>query len=95
MNLEQSQVKNNRRMIKVFSWILILLLPVLLIKILTFPDNFIRMVKFHLATRNFIPPIQFDFTLYFFKCGIEFLLCLFVFVSASLCFNLEINGEKD
>ncbi len=69
--------------VRILSWGLIVVSVFLLLRGFIFLPSFTSVVNLQLATRNFIPPLEINYTLYFIQAGIEFLLCILVFISAT------------
>ena len=73
----------NQKLVKILSWILIVASVLVLLKEVFLTQGYLAMFNMEQITKNFDPPIEINFTLYYIKSGIEFLLCIVVFVSAT------------
>jgi len=75
--------EKNQKVVKVFSWILIVLSTLVLLRNLFLSQAYSSAIIIQSTTRKFDPPLGVNFTLYFIQHAVEFLLCIVVFVSAT------------
>ncbi|MDQ7815573.1 MAG: hypothetical protein RDU14_00945 [Melioribacteraceae bacterium] len=73
----------NQKLVKILSWILIVASVLVLLKEVFLTQGYLAMFNMEQITKNFDPPIEINFTLYYIQSAIEFLLCIVVFVSAT------------
>lgn len=61
----------------------------LLLRNFVFPNSISSMINFQQATKNFIPPIEINYTLYFIQTGLEFLLYITVYLFATFLLKYQ------
>lgn len=76
------QQNKEQKTVKIFSWILIAGSLFVFLKVLLVLNGYAGMINMQQITKNFDPPIQMNFTLYFVLSGIELLLNILIFISA-------------
>ncbi|MBX3007611.1 MAG: hypothetical protein KF816_06240 [Melioribacteraceae bacterium] len=72
--------EKNQKIVRVLSWGLMVISVFLLLRNFVFPNNISSVINFQQATKNFIPPIEINYTLYFIQTGLEFLLYIMVYL---------------
>ena len=81
--------EKNQKLVKVLSWILIVVSALVLLKSIFFSHGYSAMITMQGITKNFDPPIGINFTLYFIQNAVELLLCMVVYVSAVHVLNFN------
>ena len=76
------QKNKEQKTVKIFSWILIAGSVFVFFKVLLVLNGYAGMINMQQITKNFDPPIQMNFTLYYVLSGIELLLNILIFISA-------------
>lgn len=76
------QKNKEQKTVKIFSWILIAGSVFVFLKVLLVLNGYAGMINMQQMSKNFDPPIQMNFTLYFVLNGIELLLNILIFISA-------------
>jgi len=79
---ELNQISKEQKYVKIFVWILIVGSVLIFLKALLALNGYAGMINMQQLSKNFDPPIQMNFTLYFVLSGIELLLSIIIFVSA-------------
>lgn len=75
--------QKNQKLVKVLSWILIVLSAFVLIRSAFALQSLSAMVTIKGITKNFNPPVELNFTPYIIQSGVEILLCAVIFISAA------------
>lgn len=92
MELDLSQEKK-QNLVKVLSWILLILSALILFLNLFFSEGYSAMLSMLGISKLYDPPLEFNFNLYLFitQFVIEMLLCVVVFISAA--YVLKYNNK--
>jgi hypothetical protein len=72
--------EKNLKIVATLSWGLMVISVFLLLRNFAFPNSISSMINFQQATKNFIPPLEINFTIYFIQTGFEFLIYIMVFL---------------
>ena len=83
MEASVSQEEKNKELVKILSWILIVISALVLLGSIFLLRGYSAMITMQSITKNFDPPVEINFTLYFIQNAIKLLLCAVVFVSAA------------
>ena len=75
--------EKNKEAVKEYSWALIVMSIILLLLGVFVSRGYSPMINMRSLTKNFNPPMEINFTLYFFQKAVELLLCIVVFLSAT------------
>ncbi|MFA5804959.1 MAG: hypothetical protein WC879_09960 [Melioribacteraceae bacterium] len=86
--------KKNQEVVNIFSWVLIVISAFVLLRSILFLNGYSSMIKMQLITKNFDPPVGINFTLYFIQSGLELLLSIVVFVSATFVLKYSNRWRK-
>lgn len=86
--------KKNQELVKILSWILIIISTLVLLRSIFFSHGYSSMITMNLVTKNFDPPLGINFTLYFVQNAIELLLCVVVFVPATFVLKYSDRWRK-
>jgi hypothetical protein len=86
--------EKNQKVVKLLSWGLIAISAFLLLRYFVFPHSISSMVSLQKITRNFNPPIEINFTLYFIQTSLELLLYILVFVIATFLLKYQNKWRK-
>lgn len=73
----------NHKQIQLLSWVLIILSGFLMLRTIFAMHGYRSIITMQSITRNFNPPVEINFTLYFVQASVELLLCVLIFVSAT------------
>lgn len=92
MELDLSQEKK-RELVKVLSWILLILSALFLLLNIFFSEGYSAMLSMLGISKSYDPPLEFNFNLYLFiiQFVIEMLLCVVIFISAA--YVLKYNNK--
>jgi len=75
--------QKNQQLVKVLSWVLIVLSALVLLRSVFTLQSLSTMVKMKGITKSFNPPVELNFAPHIIQSSIEFLLCVVIFVSAT------------
>ena len=75
--------EKNKETVREYSWALIVMSIILLLLGVSVSRGYSPMINMRSLTKNFNPPMEINFTLYFFQKAVELLLCIVVFLSAT------------
>lgn len=81
--------EKNKKLIKTIGWILIFISVLVLFKNAVFPSEYSDKITQMRISKNFVPPLEIDYTIFFIQRGIEIILCLVIYLSAA--FVLKFN----
>lgn len=86
--------EKNRKVIKIFSWILIIISTIVLLGDLSASNGLSAMITLQSITKKFDPPVQINFTLYFTQYAVGLLLCVVIFISATFVLKFRERWRK-
>jgi hypothetical protein len=75
--------QKNQKLVKVLSWVLIVLSALVLIRSVFTLQSLSTVVTIKGITKNFNPPVELNFAPFIIQSAIEILLCVVIFVSAT------------
>lgn len=81
--------EKNRKLVKTIGWILILISVFVLLKNSVFPSEYSDRIIQMKMVKNFDPPANIDYTIFFLQRGIEIILCLAIYLSAAYVLKLN------
>ncbi|MBX3007629.1 MAG: hypothetical protein KF816_06330 [Melioribacteraceae bacterium] len=86
--------KEMQNIVLVLAWGLLIISVFLLLRNIVFLNSISSMINFQQATKNFIPPVEINFTLYFIQAGFEFLLYVTVFLFSTFLLKYQNKWRK-
>ncbi len=87
-------IEKTQKNIKILTWILIIGSALILLSALFIFGGYSNMIYLQSATKNFDPPININFTLYFILNAIKLLLSIVIFLSAIFVLKYKDNWRK-
>jgi len=87
-------IEKTQKNIKILTWILLVGSGLILLWSLFMSVGFINMIHLKNITKNFDPPIQINFTLYFILTAIKLLLSILIFLSSIFVLKYNDNWRK-
>ena len=88
--MNQSNTKsNNVKIIKFLSWALSIGSAVILLKLLFMHDGYLSIYNKYSITKNFDPPIDYNFTSFLIFGILETLLCIVIFIASTFVLKLD------
>lgn len=86
--------EKNKKLIKTIGWILILISVFVLLKNSVFPSEYSDRLTQMKISKNFDPPANIDYTIFFVQRGIEIILCLGIYLSAAYVLKLNNTSRR-
>ena len=84
----------NSKTVKVLSWVLIFGSALILLKFLFMLKGYLSVFNNYQMTKNFDPPIEYNYTYFLIFAILEIILCIIVFISSSFVLKFRESWRK-
>ena len=85
---------NNSKIVKILSWVLIIGSVLILLKFLFMLNGYLSVFNNYQITRNFDPPVEYNYTYFLIFAILETILCIIVFISSTFVLKFKESWRK-
>ena len=89
-----NSVDKNSKIIKILSWVLIIGSGLILLKFLFMLKGYLSVFNNYQVTRNFDPPVEYNYTYFLIFAILETILCITVFISSTFVLKFKESWRK-